>query len=189
MQKRGTDCRLVRIAARSQSDESPPLTRIQQFALAVDAPPLRVLRQAWARAEAVYQEVDTMCGEVAADRRWLSASVVGEVAAPGAETLRMLMAQAGGQFRCSDFGCVSSLRAMLEIGSDGARAVRLLVCGENGSPLERYSAIRSFREILPNGLQPHLRATAGHSGSTCYPLRTGAVFLSHKGLSARPAKA
>src|ERR1700686_3869809 len=82
MQKRGADCRLIRVAACSQSDDAPPLTRIQQFAAAVDAPQLRVLRQPWARAEAVYQEVDMMCREAAADRRWLSACAVGEVAAP-----------------------------------------------------------------------------------------------------------
>ncbi|HEY8848507.1 MAG TPA: hypothetical protein VIO12_04395, partial [Thermoanaerobaculia bacterium] len=150
MQKRGADCRLIRVAASSQSDDAPPLTLIQQFAAAVDSPPLRVLRQPWARAEAVYQEVDMMCREVAADRRWLSACAVGEVAAPGAEALRMLLAQAGGQFRTSDVACISSLRAMLDIGSGNARAVRLLVCGEAGSPLERYSAIRSFRDVLPN---------------------------------------
>ena len=150
IQKRGADCRLVRVSARSQSDDAPPLGLIQQFAAEVDAPPLRVLRQPWARAEAVYEEVDAICREVAADLRWLSACALGEVAAPGAEALRMLLAQTVGHFRISDPSCVASLRAMLDIGSETGRAAHLLVCGEAGSPLERYSAIRSFREILPN---------------------------------------
>jgi DNA-binding NtrC family response regulator len=150
VQKRGTDCRLIRIAARSHSDDAPPaLSLIQQFASAVDAPSLRILRQPWARAEAVYEEVDVTCRrDAAADLRWLSAAALGEVSAPGAEALRMLLAQSRGRFRCVDHSCVASLRAAVEIGADAGRAVRLFVCGDGGSPLERYSAIAPLREIV-----------------------------------------
>src|SRR6266436_3251243 len=40
VRKRGSDCQLVRIAARTAADEAPALTVIQQFAEAIAARPL-----------------------------------------------------------------------------------------------------------------------------------------------------
>ena len=56
--RRGRDCRLIRIAARScNATEAPPvLTTIEQFADAIRAPQLQTFRQSWARAETVYAE-------------------------------------------------------------------------------------------------------------------------------------
>src|SRR5258708_2884157 len=54
IQRRGNDCRLVRVAARACEPRlsPPPLTLGQQFAEALDAPRLRVLTQSLARADA-----------------------------------------------------------------------------------------------------------------------------------------
>src|SRR5579859_4994685 len=50
VQKRGADCRLVRVAAkRWTADPVPILTIVQQFAAAVGAPAVDVLRQSSAR--------------------------------------------------------------------------------------------------------------------------------------------
>src|SRR5204863_7154999 len=78
--KRGSDCRLVRIAARRPDPATAPpvLTLIHQFADAIDAPALDVLRQSWGRAESVYAEVHRRLREdVAADSRWMQSAAAG----------------------------------------------------------------------------------------------------------------
>ena len=128
VRKRGSDCRLVRIAARNGSEEMPPLlTLIQQFASAVGAPPLDVLRQSWARAETVYHEIESkLRAGAAADLRWLHWAATGAVAgASGLEALRAL--------------------ARLD--------ESIVILGDGASPLIRYSAIRGLG--LPHSLDEH----------------------------------
>jgi DNA-binding NtrC family response regulator len=141
VQKRATDCRLVRLAGRSFAGDAPPvLTVIQQFAAGIGAPALDVLRQSWARAESVYREVDArLRSDAAADLRWLRSAACGLVRSPGPEGLRNVLAQGGGRFRFSEDLCVESFRAMGE---------RVVILGENGSPAERYSGIAPLRAIV-----------------------------------------
>src|SRR5437764_14580842 len=57
--KRGSDCRLVRVAARASTVDAPPaLTLVQQFAEAIGARDVDTLRHSWGRAESVYLEID-----------------------------------------------------------------------------------------------------------------------------------
>src|SRR5581483_9488058 len=87
VRKRGCDCRLVRV--RAAKSESLVLTSIQNFATAVDAPPLDVLRQSWARAETAYHEIESrLRGDAAADLRWMRASAAGALLEPGIEMMR-----------------------------------------------------------------------------------------------------
>src|SRR5579859_7274892 len=81
-QKRGVDCRLIRIGAkRSTADPVPILTIVQQFAATIAAPDLGVLHQSSARAEAVYCEIDAkLRGDTAADLRWFRAAAAGRIA-------------------------------------------------------------------------------------------------------------
>src|SRR5260370_1443962 len=70
VQKRGSDCRLVRVAARAcdPAVSPPPLTLAQQFAEAIEAPPPAVLAHSWARAETLYVEaLRTLRADAAAD--------------------------------------------------------------------------------------------------------------------------
>src|SRR5216117_3996637 len=59
VRKRGSDCRLVRVASRAPAADGPPaLTIVQQFAEAIGVRDVDTLRHSWGRAEMVYQEID-----------------------------------------------------------------------------------------------------------------------------------
>ncbi|MGZ7032706.1 MAG: hypothetical protein ACXVIJ_12130, partial [Thermoanaerobaculia bacterium] len=144
--RRGSDCRLVRIAARacSATDAPPVLTTIEQFADAIRAPELQTFRQSWARAETVYAEVfASLASDVAADLTWLRRAAQGEILPPGAEVLRELMSGAGevsGDSRMTD-----SLRALSIL--DGSLQV---VSVGGGSVLQRYSALADLQKLIPD---------------------------------------
>jgi DNA-binding NtrC family response regulator len=144
VRKRGCDCRLVRIAARTHVDDAPPvLTVIQQFADAIDAPALDVLRQSWGRAEAVYCDVERrLRRDAAADLRWMRGAAVGEVISPGIDALRSLLAERRGRFARRDEASIEVLRNAAALGSE-----RLLVLGDDASPLARYSAIEPLTAL------------------------------------------
>jgi len=140
VQKRGSDCRLIRVASRCSdvSSAPPALTVTQQFADAVHAPTLDVLGQSWARAETIYLEaLRALSLDSAADLRWVRAVAFGELLAPGDEALRMLMTSRGGQFSSSDPAIGEALDAA------GLRVIRL---GGSGLP-SRYGAIESLRAL------------------------------------------
>ncbi len=139
VQKRGSDVRLVRIASRhcDPSTAPPALTLAQQFAEQIGAE-LDVLRQSWARADAIYAEAFARVSrDIAADLRWLRRAACGAIAAPGAEGLRML--ESGGRFGYTDRDCAATIARFAEL--DGAFRPMVL---RGVSPLERYSALRSF---------------------------------------------
>jgi len=129
VQKRGSDSRLVRIGARSPDAEGPPpLTLAQQFAELVRAPELDVLRQSWARPEAVYIECFAkLTNDLAADLRWTRAAAAGTILSPGPEVLRALP---HGRTTYSDESCIDAMRAF---GLD----VRVL----RGGSIVRYGAL------------------------------------------------
>src|ERR1043166_1394920 len=110
IQKRGCDARLVRMAARAPDAEGPPaLTLAQEFAELVRAPELEVLRQSWARAEAVYIECFAkLTCDLAADLRWTREAAAGTILSPGPEVLRSLPR---GRSTYADESCVEAMRA------------------------------------------------------------------------------
>ena len=141
VQKRGADVRLIRVAARAcdPSLAPPVLTVAQQFAELIAAE-LDVLRQSWARADAIYAEAYARVSrDVAADLRWLKRSACGAIAAPGPEALRALE---NGRYGVTD-DCAEAVQrfAALE-GSFRAVVVR------GASPLERYSAFPGLDRAL-----------------------------------------
>src|SRR5438034_7210005 len=89
VRKRGSDCRLVRIAARAPTADGPPaLSIVQQFAEAIGVGNVDTLRHSWGRADMVYQEIDAcLRGGAAADLRWMRRAAWGQIASPGAEAL------------------------------------------------------------------------------------------------------
>ena len=130
--KRGSDVRLIRIAARASAGESAPpvLTLAQQFAELTGAH-LDVLRQSWARAEAVYVEAfRRLSGDVAADLRWLRAAAHGLIASPGPEALQALQGVNG----YDDMACIDSI----------TRFAPDAVILRGASPLARYSALAAL---------------------------------------------
>jgi DNA-binding NtrC family response regulator len=130
IQKRGSDVRLVRVAARAcDIDAAPPtLSIIQQFAEVVGAAELSTLRQSWGRAEGVYIECfDALMRDAAADLRWTRASAAGSILSPGPEALRAL---APGRLTYSDEACIEAIRAF-------GRDVRVL----RGGSIMRYGAL------------------------------------------------
>jgi DNA-binding NtrC family response regulator len=134
VQRRGLDCRLVRIRGRRAStDPIPVLTVVQQFAEGVGAPELDVLRQSSARAEAVYCEIDgRLRNDATADLRWFRAAAMGQIASPGIDGLRTVLTSLSGQYRFDDDECMVTLR----IASDD-----VIVLGEQSSPLARFSGL------------------------------------------------
>ncbi len=143
VEKRGADCRLVRAAARrAPADPVPVLTIIQQFAAAVGAPPIDVLRQSSARPDAVYCEIDSrLRADATADLRWFRAAAIGQIASPGIDMIRAILSATNGCFRFDDPECVASMR----MASDD-----LLVVGDSSSPLARYSGISELRRLAPD---------------------------------------
>ena len=140
VQKRSSDCRLVRIASRAcePADAPPALTLAQQFSDLVDAPALEVLARSWARAETIYLDaLRTLSDDAAADLRWTRGAAIGEVTAPGAEALRMLMTARGGRYASADPLLAETLVA------GGVRTIQL---GGDGLP-SRYGAIGALREL------------------------------------------
>ncbi|HEY2094495.1 MAG TPA: sigma 54-interacting transcriptional regulator [Thermoanaerobaculia bacterium] len=129
VQKRGCDARLVRIAAREpEAKGPPPLTLAQAFAELIRAPELEVLRQSWARAEAVYIECFAkLTGDLAADLRWTRAAAAGTILSPGLEMLRALPR---GRSTYADESCIEAMRGL---GLD----VRVL----RGGSIMRYGAL------------------------------------------------
>jgi DNA-binding NtrC family response regulator len=142
VRKRGSDCRLVRVAAAhpDPSTAPPVLTVIHRFADAIGAPPLDVLRQSWGRAEAVYAEAHRrLRQDVASDLRWTQTAAAGSIAAPGPDALRTLWQSRGGRHACRD---IDALQAMATLDE----SVTLIVLG-GGSPLRRYSAIEPLAAL------------------------------------------
>jgi len=145
VQKRGSDVRLVRVSARAcdPSLAPPVLTLAQQFAEQTGAE-LDLLRQSWARADAIYAEAFARVSrDAAADLRWMRRSACGAIAVPGAEGLRML-ANDGGRFGYpsqSGAECVEAVERFAEL--DGTFRVIVL---RGASPLERYSALGALEQ-------------------------------------------
>ena len=144
--RRGSDCRLLRIAARACSaiDAPPVLTTIEQFADAIRAPRLQTFRQSWARAETVYAEVlAALASDVAVDLTWLRGAARGEILPPGPEVLREIVAGAtwSGQ---GDLRVADALRAMAIV--DGR--LQVIAIG-GGSILQRYSSLGDMRRVVP----------------------------------------
>ena len=141
VQKRGSDVRLIRVAARAcdPSLAPPVLTIAQQFAELAGAE-LEVLSQSWARADAIYAEVFARVSrDVAADLRWLKRAACGAIASPGPEVLRTLEE---GRFGAGD-DCAEAVQRFAAL--DGTfRAVVL----RGASPLERYSALGAMDRSL-----------------------------------------
>ena len=141
VRKRGADCRLLRAGARASGSTPLALQSVQQFAEAIDAPPLEVLRQSWTRAESVYAEVRRrLRGDAAADLQWLLQSAAGEILPPGPEALAAMW-EHGGPHIVTD---ATAFRALAMLDS----SAQLLVIGTE-FPIQRYGALASVDSTLP----------------------------------------
>jgi DNA-binding NtrC family response regulator len=143
VQKRGVDCRLVRLAGRrAPADAVPLLTIIQQFADVIEAPAIEVLRQSSARAEAVYCEIDSrLRNDAAADLRWFRAAAVGQIASPGIDVLRSLMSARHGRYRAEDHEALATIRRAVD---------DVIVIGEHSSPFDRFSGLAGLEPLVPD---------------------------------------
>jgi DNA-binding NtrC family response regulator len=145
VRKRGSDCRLVRVAARAPIADGPPmLTIVQQFAEAIGAGDVDTVHHSWGRAEMVYQEIDArLRAGATADLRWMRNAAWGEIASPGPDALRELLLSSKGRWRTD----ASVICAAASLGTEC-----VIEIGADASPLQRYSAIAA--------LQPGDRAEA-----------------------------
>jgi DNA-binding NtrC family response regulator len=137
-QKRGSDCRLIRIAARATTGETPPmLTLAQQFGEAIGAPRLDVMRQSWARAESVFVECwSRLRADAAADLRWARRSAAGTVLSPGAESI-----ERGTKHVYGDESIVEAMRALAAL-DPSMRVVTI-----RGGSIVRHGALDELRPI------------------------------------------
>jgi DNA-binding NtrC family response regulator len=151
VQKRGSDVRLIRMAARAaDASTAPPVVALAAgFAECVGAR-LDILQQPWARADAIYAEAFArVARDIAADVKWMRRSACGAIASPGPEALRTL--EEGRYGYGGDDGCIESIRRY---------AARVVVL-RGGSPLERYSALGAFapdRKLDPPALAERILA-------------------------------
>src|SRR5262249_32880022 len=115
--RRGSDCRLIRVASRAPTADGPPaLTIGQQFAEAIGVEDVDTPRHSWGRAEMVYQEIDArLRAGAAADLRWMRRAAWGEIASPGPESLRELLVSRNGRWRMND---ASAIRAAAALGAE-----------------------------------------------------------------------
>ncbi len=143
-QKRGADCRLIRLSARSAAAEAAPpaLTVAQQFGDFVKAPPLDALRRSWARADAIYVESFKRLREDAvADLNWARRAAVGSVLAPGVEALRDVAARRETRFSYDDAATVEALESLRALDP----ALRIVVL--RGRAITRYGALDGLRAL------------------------------------------
>lgn len=150
--KRGHDCRLIRVAGRNgdPSVVPPVIVLAQQFAEAINAPDVEVLRQSWTRAESIYAEIERKLGrDAAADLRWLYRAAMGDVVAPGADALRHIWQAAGETFQYADDAVRDSIRAYATCVGEGDVV-------ELGTefPIHRYSAIAAISRKWINSPSP-----------------------------------
>jgi hypothetical protein len=146
LRKRGSDCRLVRLSAQRGYSGTPglPLNAIEEFAERIHAPALEVFRQSWSRPEAVYQEVaERLRADAAADLRWTIRAAMGEIASPGADALREILAAASGRWSATDESCLHSATAAATLGGE-----RVIALGAQASPIHRFSAIAEFAPLI-----------------------------------------
>ena len=136
-QKRGSDCRLIRVAARAIDDAPPVLTIAQQFAEIIDAPKLDVLRQSWGRAESVFIECwSRLRSDAAADLRWTKRSASGTILSPGSEAI-----ERGKRYVARDESIVEAMRAMAVLDSS------LRVFTIRGGSIVRFGALDELRSV------------------------------------------
>ena len=135
VQKRGSDVRLIRVAARAcDPSAAPPAVMLAHDLAERIGAELEILAQPWARADAIYAEAFArLSRDVAADLKWMRRAACGSIAAPGPEGLRTLHE---GRHGYSEEGCIESVQRFADLDA----SVHVLVLrGE--SPLERYSAL------------------------------------------------
>ncbi|HEX2835855.1 MAG TPA: sigma 54-interacting transcriptional regulator [Thermoanaerobaculia bacterium] len=147
VQKRASDVRLVRVAARAPDPTTAPpvLTLVQELAefLGVE---LEVLQQSWARADAIYADAFArLSHDAAADLKWARAAACGAMLSPTVDGLLSIVNEPA-RYTCPDEHCLDALLRFAQLDDSFTPIVF------NGtSPLERYSALGSFdASLAPN---------------------------------------
>ncbi|HEX9162087.1 MAG TPA: sigma 54-interacting transcriptional regulator [Thermoanaerobaculia bacterium] len=136
VRKRGSDCRLVRTAARPGGDAPTPLENIQELARFVDAPQLEVLRQSWTRAETVFAEVyRRLRSDATADLQWTRRCAIAQILSPGAAALQAMWSGEGPHF-ADDVDAFAACAALDDSAS-------LAVIGSE-FPIQRYAALAAL---------------------------------------------
>ena len=147
VRKRGSDCRLLRVAAQAADIAAAPpvLALIHDFAAAVAGPELEVFRQSWARAENVYAEASAaLRKDATADLRWMRRSAAGEVVSPGPDVLREIWSGGNARLEYDDEAIVETLTRLGGL-DDTRRVVHL----SSEFPLLRYGALTTIDASLP----------------------------------------
>jgi DNA-binding NtrC family response regulator len=156
VQKRGSDVRLVRVAARAPDPTTAPpvLTLVQDLAELIGAE-LEILQQSWARADAIYADAFArLARDVAADLKWLRASACGAVLSPG-DALHVL----DGRLAYDDARCID---VVLRFAQLTGTFTPIVFTG--ASPLERYSALGAYDAALhPNVVAERILASTSTS--------------------------
>lgn len=144
IQKRGADCRLVRVAAAPPQSyvTPPPLTLVQQFAELIGLDELDVLEQSWARAEAVFCEAARrLRASAVADLQWSAAAAEGQVSAPGPEALRRIWLSRGEHFHgITSFVAMEAMAAL----DPGVKLISL----SGGSLLTPLAGLESLAALI-----------------------------------------
>jgi DNA-binding NtrC family response regulator/tetratricopeptide (TPR) repeat protein len=147
IQKRGSDCRLVRVAAApADARTAPPLlTLVHQFWELLGAPSLDVLRLSWARGEAVYAECFArLRADAVADLRWVRQAAWGKVLAPGPDSLPALVAANNRETYADSAAMDAAVEALRAYALLDGRFTLLLL---RGGSILRYGALDELRPL------------------------------------------
>ncbi|HEX7828821.1 MAG TPA: hypothetical protein VF787_04165, partial [Thermoanaerobaculia bacterium] len=161
VQKRGSDVRLIRIAARASDPTiAPPvLTLVQDLAEKLGAE-LAILQQSWARADAIYADAFARVSkDAAADLRWMRAAACGAIASPGVDALHAFESEVA-QFASSDPLCIDTVLRYAQLA-----ATFTPIVFRGASPLERYSALGTPYDaaLAPNAVAERILAATSDS--------------------------
>lgn len=148
VRKRGGDCRLIRIHARSESiaRSIDDLGLIRQCAGLLQIERFPCFDQPWAKADAAYAEIFARIAEGrGADHEWLRAAGWGSVLAPGPGLLRELVDRGGVRLLSDDPAAIDALSAYASMRPDFSL---FLVGDESASPLVPGSGIASLTAVV-----------------------------------------
>lgn len=143
---RGSDVRLVRVAARLANEWSgaTPFDRVVTFASFLGVDDLAALQRPWGRADHVYAEARAqLAGGSAADLSGVSRAAFGALLSPGAESLdRMLDGPV-------DFPGADALIALRNLATLSRRSF-ITIGGAGANPLKRGSGLGSLMKLKPD---------------------------------------
>jgi DNA-binding NtrC family response regulator len=139
VRRRGSDSRLVRVAARERAEAESPFEAIAAFAAALGAVAADAVGTSWRRPEAIFIALlRRLVADAAADLSWVRAAAAGAVLSPGPDALRSLWCAPS----ATRYAGPAVRHALTTLAAMDTSAT--LVVLDDASPVVAFSALRPF---------------------------------------------